>query len=91
MTRVVALRRYWSWLGRRLRLSQPGRAVFTVALLVGGAAVLFAWANGAREGGAPFVVLAMLAAGVIALDAVARGGVSVGRRLIVRSRPRRHS
>jgi len=65
--------------------------VFTVALLVGGAAVVVAWAQGAREGGAPVVVLAMLAAAVIALDVVARGGVAVGRRLIVRGRPRRPS
>src|SRR5262245_33775105 len=31
---VTRLRSYWRWLGYRLRLSQPGRVLFTVALLV---------------------------------------------------------
>jgi len=91
MTRVAGLRRYWRWLGRRLRLSQPGRVVFTVAVLAGAAAIVFARAHGAREGGAPVVVLAMVAGVVIALDAVAQGGVAVVRRLILRGGLRRRS
>lgn len=47
--------------------------VFTVTVLAGGAAVVFGRAHGAREGGAPFVVLAIVVAVVIALDAVAQG------------------
>jgi hypothetical protein len=58
--------------------------VFTAALLAGLAAIVFARAQGEREGGAPLVVLALVAAGVVALDAVGRGVVAVGRRLIVR-------
>jgi hypothetical protein len=58
--------------------------VFTAALLAAGAAVVVARAQGEREGGAPLVVLALVAAGVVALDAVCRGVVAVGRRLSVR-------
>jgi hypothetical protein len=39
-----------------------------------------AWAHGAREGGAPAVVLALLLAGVVALDAIGRGAVALVRR-----------
>jgi hypothetical protein len=78
---VVKLRRYWSWLGRRLRLSQCGRVLFIVALLVGIAAMVIARAHGDREGGAPLVVLALLLAGVVVLDAVGRGVAAVLRRL----------
>lgn len=84
MTGVAGLRRYWGWLGQRLRLSQPGRVVFTVTVLAGCAAFVVARAYGAREGGAPFVVLAMALTVVIALDAIGRGGVAVVRRLVVR-------
>jgi hypothetical protein len=79
---MARLRSYWRWLGHRLRLSQPGRVFFTAALLVGVAAIAFARAHGDREGGAPLVVLALVLAGVIALDAVGRGVVAVVRRLI---------
>ena len=72
----------WSRLGRRLRLSRPGRVVFTVAFVVGVVAIVIARAHGDREGGAPVVVLALLLAGVVALDAVGRGVVAVTRRLI---------
>ena len=78
---MTKLRSYWSWLGRRLRLSRPGRVFFTGALLVGLAAIAVARAQGAREGGAPLVVLALLLAGVVTLDAVGRGVVAVVRRL----------
>jgi hypothetical protein len=78
--------RYWTWLGQRLRLSRPGRVAFTVTVLAGVAAVVFARAHGAREGGAPVVVLAMAVAVVIALDAAAKGGVAIARRLIFRGR-----
>jgi hypothetical protein len=78
---VALLRRYWRWLGRWLRLSQPGRALFTAAFLFGVAEIVFAHAQGAREGGAPGVVLALVLAGVVALDAVGRGVVAVARRL----------
>jgi hypothetical protein len=64
--------------------------VFTVAVLAGCAAIVFARADGAREGGAPLVVLAIVLAAVIALDAVAQGGIAVVRRLLVRSGLRRH-
>ena len=43
--------------------------------------MVFARAHGAREGGAPLVVLALLLAGVIALDAAGRGVVALVRRL----------
>src|SRR4051794_12715794 len=32
-SRVARLGSYWRWLGHRLRLSHPGRVLFTVALL----------------------------------------------------------
>jgi hypothetical protein len=80
---VTRLRSYWSWLGHRLRLSRPGRVFFTVALLVGVAAIADAQAHGAREGGAPLVVLTLLLVGVVTLDAVGRGVVAGVRRLIV--------
>jgi hypothetical protein len=41
-----------------------------------------AQAHGAREGGAPLVVLALVLAGVVTLDAVGRGVVTVARRLL---------
>jgi hypothetical protein len=63
--------------------------VFTVAVLAMGAEIVFARAYGAREGGAPLVVLAMVVTVVIVLDAVARGGVAAIRRLILRSGLRR--
>ena len=85
------LRSYWRWLGHRLRLSQPGRVFFTVALLVGVAAIVAARAHGDREGGAPLVVFALLLIGVITLDAVGRGVFAVVRRLILDGRPRRRS
>jgi hypothetical protein len=81
---MAGLRSYWRWLGQRLRLSQLGRAVFTAALLAGGAGLVFGRAHGNREGGAPLVVLALVVAGVVALDAVGRGVVAVVRRFIVR-------
>jgi len=78
---VTRLGSYWRWLGHRLRLSQPGRVLFTGALLVGAAAIVVARVQGAREGGAPLVVLALLLVGVVTLDAVGRGDVAVVRRL----------
>jgi hypothetical protein len=74
-----------------LRLSHAGCVVFTATLLAGGAGIVFGRAQGDREGGAPLVVLALLVAGVVALDAVGRGAVAAVRRLILRSRLRRHS
>jgi hypothetical protein len=56
--------------------------VFTVALLGGGAGMVLARAHGEREGGAPLVVLALVLAGVVALDAVGRGVAAVVRRLV---------
>jgi hypothetical protein len=56
---------------------------FTVALLVGVAGIVVARAHGAREGGAPVVVLALLLIGVATVDAVGRGVVAVVRRLIL--------
>ena len=88
---MVRLRSYWGWLGHGLRLSQPGRVLFTVALLVGVAAMVVARARGAREGGAPVVVLALLLAGVLALDAVGRGVVAFVRRLMLDGELRRRS
>ena len=79
---MARLRSYWRWLGHRLRLSQPGRVFFTVALLVGVAGIVVARAHGDREGGAPLVVFALLLLGVLTLDAVGRGVVAVVRRLI---------
>ena len=57
--------------------------LFTVAVLVGVAAMVVARAHGDREGGAPLVVLALLLTGVVMLDAVGRGVVAVVRRLIL--------
>jgi hypothetical protein len=74
-----------------LRLSHAGRLVFTATLLAGGAGIVFGRAQGDREGGAPLVVLALLVAGVVALDAVGRGAVAAVRRLILRGRLRPHS
>ncbi|HEV8103538.1 MAG TPA: hypothetical protein VGP69_07380 [Gaiellaceae bacterium] len=88
---MARLGSYWRWLGHRLRLSQPGRVLFTVALLVGVAEMVVARAHGDREGGAPLVVLALLLVGVVALDAVARGVVALVRRLILDGGLRRHS
>jgi hypothetical protein len=59
---VASIRRYWRWLGHRLRLSQPGRVFFTVAVLLAIAGIVDAQAHGAREGGAPLVVLALVLA-----------------------------
>src|SRR5262249_12778454 len=78
------VRSYWAFLGRRLWLSQPGRLLFTAALLVGVAQIAFVRAHGDREGAAPLVVLALLLAGVVALDAVARGGAAAALRLLPR-------
>jgi len=64
---------------------------FTVAILVGVAAIVVARAHGDREGGAPLVVLALLLIGVVALGAVGRGVFAVARRLILDGGPRRHS
>jgi hypothetical protein len=88
MTRLGS---YWSWLGHRLRLSQPGRVLFTGALLVAGAEIVVARVHGDREGGAPLVVLALLLICVVALDAVGRGVVAVARRLGSDGGPRRRS
>jgi cation transporter-like permease len=88
---MARLGSYWRWLGHRLRLSQPGRVLFTVALLVGVAGIVVARAHGGREGGAPLVVLALLLAGVVTLDAVGRGVVALVRRLILEGGLRRHS
>ena len=83
-TSHVARRRgYWRWLGHRLRLSQPGRVLFTLALLLGVGAMVISRAHGDREGGAPLVMLALLLLGVVALDAVGRGVVDVVRRRIL--------
>jgi K+ transporter len=64
---------------------------FTAALLVSGAAIVFGRAHGDREGGAPLVVLALVLAAVIALDAVGRGVFALVRRLILDLGFRRHS
>ena len=80
---MARLLSYWRWLGHRLRLSQFGRAFFTAALLVGVAEMVVARAHGDREGGAPLVVLTLLLAGVVTLDALGRGAVVVVRRLIL--------
>ena len=79
---MARVRSYWGWLGHRLRLSQPGRVVFTVALLVAVAEMVVVRAHGDREGGAPLVVLALLLVGVVTLDAVGRRVVALVRRLI---------
>ena len=88
---MARLRSYWRWLGHRLRLSQPGRVFFTVAVLVGVAGIVVARAHGDREGGAPLVVFALLLIGVVTLDAVGRGVVAAVRRLILDGGLRRHS
>ena len=80
---MAKLGSYWSWLGRRLWLSQPGRVLFTVALLGGVAAIAVSRASGDREGGAPLVMFTLLLIGVITLDAIGRGVVAVLRRVIV--------
>jgi len=64
---------------------------FTIALLAGVAAIAVARAHGAREGGAPLVVFALLLVGVVTLDAIGRGVVAVVRRLILDGRLRRRS
>jgi hypothetical protein len=53
--------------------------------------MVIARAHGDREGGAPLVVLALLLAGVVTLDAVGRGVVALVRRLVFDGGPRRHS
>jgi hypothetical protein len=83
-SRMAGVRSSWRWLGYRLRLSNPGRVVFAVALLVGITAFVNARVNGHREGGAPLVALALVLVGVVTLDAVGRGVVAVVRSLIVR-------
>ena len=88
---MTRLRSYWRWLGHRLRLSQPGRVFFTVALLVGVAGIGVARAHGDREGGAPLVVFALLLVAVVTLDAIGRGVVAVLRRLILDGGLRRRS
>jgi hypothetical protein len=80
---VARLGSYWRWLGHRLWLSQPGRVLFTVALLVGVTEMVVARADGDREGGAPLVVLTLLLVGVVTLDAVGRRVVALVRRLIL--------
>jgi hypothetical protein len=65
--------------------------LFIAALLIGIAGMVVARAHGDREGGAPIVVLALLLAGVVILDAVGRGLVALVRRLIVDGGPGRHS
>lgn len=64
--------------------------VLAVALLVGVAEIVIARADGAREGGAPLVVLTLLSVGVVTLDAAGRGVVALVRRRIPDGRPRRH-
>jgi hypothetical protein len=86
---MARVRTYWGWLGRRLRLSQPGRVLFTVAVLVSIAGIVDAQAHGAREGGAPLVVFALVLVGVITLDAVGRRVVAVARRRGASSSSRR--
>jgi hypothetical protein len=63
--------------------------LFTVALLIGVAGIVVARAHGAREGGAPIVVLSLLLIGVVGLDAVGRGVTAVVRRLILDGGERR--
>jgi hypothetical protein len=57
---------------------------FTVSLLVGLAGIAVARAHGAREGGAPLVVLALLLVGVVTLDAIGRRVVAVFRLILER-------
>jgi hypothetical protein len=56
--------------------------VFTVALLVGVAGIAVSRAHGDREGGAPLVVLALLLLGVVTLDAIGRGVLTVFRLIL---------
>jgi hypothetical protein len=56
--------------------------LFTGALLVGGVEMVVARAHGDREGGAPFVVLALLLLCVTTVDAIGRRVVAVVRRLV---------
>jgi hypothetical protein len=77
---MSVLRRYWSWLGHRLRLSQTGRMAFTGVLLLGVAGATVAWAQGEREGGAPLVMITLVLAGVVILDAIGRRVVTAVRR-----------
>jgi hypothetical protein len=65
--------------------------LFTAALLVGVAAMVYARAQGDREGGAPLVMLSLLLAGVVTVDAVGRTVVALVRRLILDGGPSRHS
>jgi hypothetical protein len=65
--------------------------LFTVALSVGAAEMVVARAHGDREGGAPLVVLALVLAAVVTLDAVGRGVLAVVRRLILSLGFRGHS
>ena len=88
---MANVRGYWSWLGHRLRLSQPGRLFFTGALFLGGAEIALVRLQGDREGGAPLVMLTLLLIGVVTLDAVGRGVVAVARRLISDGGLRRRS
>jgi hypothetical protein len=88
---VALLRGYWRWLGRWLRLSRSGRALFTVAFLSGAAEIVLVRAQGDREGGAPVVVLTLVLGGVVLLDAVGRGVIGVSRRLISSGGPGRRS
>ena len=88
---MTRLQSYWSWLGHRLRLSRPGRVLFTGALLVGGAGIALGRIHGDREGGAPLVVFALLLVGVVTLDAVGRGVVAAVRRLVSGGGLGRHS
>lgn len=88
---MAAVRSYWGWLGQRLRLSQPGRVLFTVAVLVCIAGFAIARVQGAREGGAPLVVFALVLVGVITLDTVGRGALALIRRLILDGGPGRPS
>ena len=60
---------YWRWLGHRLRLSQPGRVFFTVALC-GVAGIVVARAHGDREWRLWWCSLLLV--GVVTLDAVGR-------------------
>jgi hypothetical protein len=88
---VARLRRAWRWLGHRLHLSRPGRALFAIALLVWVVEIALARAHGDREGGAPLVVLTLLLTGVVTLDAVGRGIAAVVRRRASNARLGRRS
>jgi hypothetical protein len=65
--------------------------ILTVALLASVTEMVVARAHGDREGGAPLVVLSLVLAAVVALDAVGRGVVVVARRLILSRESTRHS